>query len=270
MEYHVYIPGEALSRYIKCYWTLESSLDDAYENKQRIFPDGCIELIFHYGDLFKKYSVNGAADFQPRSFLHGQLNRYMEIEPSGNIGVFSVRFVPCGLQPFLEMDINEYTGKAISVEEIWGNEGKLVEERMMHAENTMDRIKIIEHFLSGRITMKKNYNSVEHCVNAIIRGRGSLSIDMLSQEVNMGRRHLERKFISSVGLSPKLLSRIIRFQSALQLIERNQLSTLTEIAYAGGFYDQSHLIKDFKEFSGLNPKQYFSADLDFAKDLATL
>ena len=138
---------------------------------------------------------------------------------------------------------------------------------MVEAQSSLERIKIIEEFLVCHLKHGPD-QAIHYCVQAILNAGHSKTIETLSREVNLGRRQLERKFISAVGLSPKLLTRIIRFQNTLQTIERNPLTSLTGIAYSGGFFDQSHFIKDFKEFTGFNPKQYFTANLEFAKQLA--
>lgn len=266
MHYYTYPASEPLSKYVKYYWTLEGIDDSVAASRERIFPDGCMELIFHYGDLFRKYSTDIDAFDQPRSFLHGQLKRFMDIESTGKIGVFSIRFRPDGLHAFIEMDLNELTGNAVSIRDLWGADGCILEEKMLEATTTAQRINIIEQFLIRQMKWRTD-NSIHYCVRSIVNSEGSKSIELLSREVNLGRRQLERKFIATVGLSPKLLTRIIRFQNTLHRLEAKQLASLTGVAYSGGFYDQSHFIKDFKEFTGLNPKQYFTADLEFAKYL---
>jgi transcriptional regulator GlxA family with amidase domain len=72
-----------------------------------------------------------------------------------------------------------------------------------------------------------------------------------------------------VGITPKLLARITRFQKALNMLETNSSKSLTTVAYEGGFYDQSHFIRDFKEFTGYNPNTYFARNMEFTKYLAS-
>ncbi len=95
MNYQVFDPCKDLSTLVKCYWTLESPIEDNPE-RQTIVPDGCMEMIFHYGDLYKQYVENGNHILQPKCFVIGQLSRPLEIEPIGEIGIFSVRFYPEG------------------------------------------------------------------------------------------------------------------------------------------------------------------------------
>ena len=95
MNYQTFEPSKDLSTLVKCYWTLESPKEEN-EQQQTIVPDGCMEMIFHYCDLYKQYIENGNNIIQPRCFVIGQLTRPLEIEPTGETGIFSVRFYPDG------------------------------------------------------------------------------------------------------------------------------------------------------------------------------
>ncbi len=264
MDYKIFSPNDKLSKYIKCYWSLENQDDSVPHSRERIFPDGCIELIFNYGDLFVTYNPNGEAEEQPKNFIHGQLKKFIEVQGMGKIGVFSIRFQPAGLQPFIDSDISQFTGIFTEVSNIW-KEGNLLEKEMSSCKNNEERISVIEKFLEKRLKNSPNNADIECCVNEIIQSDGMISIEKLSDDLKIGRRHLERKFLSNVGLSLKLFSRIIRFNNALQLIENKDFRNFTNVAHDGGFYDQAHFIKDFKYFTGLNPKQYFSENLEMAK-----
>ena len=102
MNYQTFDPNQDLTPLIKCYWTLESS-KNATQEKQTIILDGCIEMIFHYGDLYRQYTENGRSTIQPKCFVIGQMTRPLEIEATGKTGIFSVRFHPNGFflsQPF--------------------------------------------------------------------------------------------------------------------------------------------------------------------------
>src|SRR5689334_609047 len=126
MEYRVYQPHPGLSRFIKCYWTLESGEIPVVSSRERIFPDGCMELVFHFGDLFRKYKRDTAGETQGRSFIHGQLTKYMELEATGKTGIFSVRFKPGGLQPFMDIDPGKLTGDTLGLYDCWKHEGEVL------------------------------------------------------------------------------------------------------------------------------------------------
>lgn len=265
MEYNIYDPREELRRQIRYHWSLDADAD-APKERERIFPDGCIELIFNYADLFRKHEPDGSSFLQPRGIIYGQIKSYIEVEPTNTVGLFSTRFNPAGLQPFIDFDVNDFTGRAITVGELWGEDGEALERTMIACSTNEERQTIVENFLLKKLeAVAFDNRDVEYCVDALLQREGAVSIDKLADELEIGKRQLERKFIAAVGLSLKFLARIIRFQNTLQLIEKKEFTSFTNVAYDGGFYDQAHFIKDFREFTGLNPKQYFSENLEMAK-----
>lgn len=261
MNYQTFEPNQDLTAFIRCYWTLESPKEETPE-KQTIVPDGCMEMIFHYGDLYKQYLDNGNSIIQPRCFVIGQLTRPLDIKPTGETGIFSIRFHPEGFLPFTTFPIKEMENTAVSLEKLFGKDGEKIEQQIINANSTSDRIKLIEIFLLNRLTDIENIDRiVKSTVETIITANGQLSIDELSRQTNLNRRQLLRKFSSAIGLSPKQLSRTIRLQSALKMLLNDQFSNLAELAYENEYYDQAHFIKDFKEFTGSTPKEFYGTHL---------
>ncbi len=266
MEYKVYPPCPSLEKQVRYYWSLESNPGDAPHSRERIFPDGCIELIFNYRDLFIKFQNNVPLHEQHRTMLYGQLKTYIEVEATGRVGLFSVRFNPAGLQPFIKRDVGALTSRELNITELWGAEGSELELQMLACTTNEERVAFIEDFLRNKLkSIAFNNSDVEYCVDALTQSEGNVTIDVLAQQLCISKRQLERKFSAAVGLTPKMLARIIRFQNTLQLIEKREFISFTGVAHEGGFYDQAHFIKDFKEFTGLNPKQYFSENLEMVK-----
>lgn len=265
MEYRIYEPSADLAKHVKTYWSLDSEPEHEPQ-RERIFPDGCIELIFNHGDRFKKYDNETDFHLQSLSFIHGQLKHFFELEPTGRVGIFSTRFHPAGLQPFIDFDVDTFTGKTLTVTEVWGDEGTSLATAIQKCATHEERVVVLEGFLlKKRDVLKVDNAPVEYCVDAMLASVGDVSIEKLAEELNISKRQLERRFTAAVGITPKLLARIIRFQNILQLIENKEFKSFTTVAYDGGFYDQAHFIKDFKDFTGLNPKQYFSENLEMVK-----
>lgn len=258
MVYNVYRPSAPLSEHIKCYWSLQADETQTAAGKERIFPDGCTELIFHYGSLFKRHMTSNQSHMQPRSFVHGQLKQYMDIEATGAIGIFSVRFRPGGLQAFMPDDVCRVTELSVNLHDIWQQEGKYLEEKMLHAADDHHRVSIVETFLLRRYqAARANNGLVNHSVHLILQNAGNIEIERLAQILNISKRHVERRFINEVGIAPKLFSRIVRFNGMLARINEWEDTHLTRLAYEGGFSDQSHFIRDFRAFTGMAPKQYY-------------
>jgi transcriptional regulator GlxA family with amidase domain len=106
---------------------------------------------------------------------------------------------------------------------------------------------------------------LENAVDCIAANQGLISIEELTRQVGLGRRQLERKFALHVGVSPKLYTRIIRFQRILDLVQKAERFEWPDVSVNCGYYDQSHLIRDFKAFSGRTPDDYLSADETMAR-----
>lgn len=261
MNYQTFEPNNKLMILIKCYWALESPKEETSE-KQTIVPDGCMEMIFHYGNLYRQYTENGKSIIQPRCFVIGQLTRPLEIEPTGETGIFSVRFHPNGFLPFATVPIKEMENAAVSLEKLFGKDGQEIEQKILTANSTSERIKLIETFLLSRLTDTETVDRiVKSTVETILTTNGQLSVDELSKQMNINRRQLERKFSSTIGLSPKQLSKTIRLQATLKMLLNKKFTSLTALAYESEYYDQAHFIKDFKELTGFTPKEFYVNNL---------
>lgn len=259
MIHHTYNPSEDLKPFVKSYWTLESSAQHPSE-KQVIVPDGCVEMIFHYGDPYKQYLENGDSLIQPLCFVIGQLTRPLEIEPTGTIGIFSVRFHPNGFMPLTALPLQTFENTAVPLNLIFEEEGKLLVEKMQTATSTADRILIIEEFLQTRLTSTSTVDrTVKSAVDTLLTANGQLSVEKLSDSTQINRRQLERKFAKLIGLSPKQLAKTIRLQATLKQLLDNQDLTLTTLAHENDYFDQSHFIKDFKDLTGLTPKEFYGS-----------
>lgn len=260
MNYQTFEPKEDLHSFIKCFWTLED--DGQLLEKQRIVPDGCMEMIFHYGDLYRQYLSTGKFIIQPRCFVFGQITRPLDIEPTGKTGIFAVRFSYDGFTPFASVPVNEIENRAVPLIELFGEEVKALEEKVLKSESTQERIELCEAFLLDRLALPESVDRIiKVSVDVMLNLKGQVSVTELSRELNIHRRQLERRFSSVVGLSPKQLSRIIRLQSTLKLLLTGQFTSLTALAYEGTYYDQAHFIKEFREFTGLSPKQFYADNL---------
>ena len=261
MNYQTFEPSYDLTTIIKCYWKLESPKEETPE-KQTIVPDGCMEMIFHYGDPYRQYTENGNSIIQPKCFVIGQLTRPLEVESTGETRIFSVRFHPNGFLPFATISIKEMKNTAVPLEKLFGKDGQEIEQKILNANTTSERIKLIETFLLNRLTNIETIDRiVKSTIETILTANGQLSVDELSKQTNISRRQLERKFSSSIGLSPKQLSKTIRLQATLKMLLNKKFTSLTALAYESEYYDQAHFIKDFKELTGFTPKEFYGNNL---------
>lgn len=261
MNYQTFEPSDDLKAFVKCYWTLEGSKEKIPE-RQAIVPDCCMEMIFHYGDLYKQYLEDGNSIIQPKCFVIGQLTKPLEIEATGKTGIFSVRFHPDGFLPLATIPIKEMENMAVTLDRLFGKDGRDIEQKILAHIPASERIKYIEEFLLRRLT---DIQTIDHVVKStveiVLTANGQLSINELSRLTNVNRRQLERKFSSAIGLSPKQLSKTIRLQAALKIMLNKEFKNLTDLAYENQYYDQAHFIKDFKELTGFTPKEFYGSSL---------
>jgi len=257
MNYQTFQPHSDLKSLVKCFWTLEVSAEESSQ-KQRILPDGCIELIFILGDDIKRITSEDEFIIQPRAMVLGQITEPFFIEPTGYVNSFAVRFYPYGFANFVPTPIKKLTNKEIPIALLFGEKpSKELEQKIVHATDTNKRIKIIEDFLLDKLKSETTIdNIVKSTIDIILLTRGSAPINAILKEDLSKRRQLERKFLKQIGISPKQLGKVIRLQTALKMLLNQQSDSLTKIAYESEYYDQAHFIKDFKEFTGTNPKDF--------------
>ncbi len=261
MNPQIFEPNEELAEFVKCYWTLESPKEKT-PTRNTIVPDGCMKLIFHYGDTYKHYPKEGGSLILPRCFLIGQLTKPYQVEPTGETGTFFVCFRPNGFLPFATMPIKELENTAVPLEKLFGQEGEEIGQKILNATSTSDRIEMIETFLLNYLTDKQTIdNVVKATIETILTGNGQISVHGLSEKNNINRRQLVRKFALAIGLSPKQLSKTIRIQATLKTLLTTKVESLTDLAYENEYFDQAHFIKDFKEFTGLTPKEFYGDHL---------
>ncbi len=261
MKPEIFEPSNELADFVKCYWTLESAREGT-PKRNTIVPDGTMKLIFHYGDTYKHHQHNGESIILPKCFLIGQLTQPYVVEPLGVTGSFVVRFHPNGFLPFSTIPIKEMENTAVPLDKLFGSEGTIIGEQVLNANSTAERIHVIETFLLKRLTEKHTIDHVvKSTVETILQANGQFSVNDHSLQNNINRRQLTRKFSSAIGLSPKQLSKTVRIQTALKKLVAKEVTSLTDLAHENEYFDQAHFIKDFKEFTGLTPKEFYGDDL---------
>ena len=259
MTYETFQPQADLQSLVKCYWTLEVPAAPNPQ-KQRIVPDGCMELIFILGDDIRRYTSAKEFIIQPRAMVVGQITEPFVIEPTGYVHCFAARFYPYGFSNFITTPLKELENKETPVTQLFGETTATgLEQAIIAAGSSVERIEIIETFLLAKLHDSAVIDRiVKKAIDTLLSTNGSTSIKTILQEDPSKRRQLERKFTRQVGLSPKQLGKVIRLQAALKTLLSEKGETLTQIAYDSDYYDQAHFIKDFREFTGINPKEFLN------------
>ena len=259
MRYEEFRPVEALAQFIKCFWVLESAAAPSAD-PERILPDGCTEIVFHLGDPFDQHHSDGTAERQPLALLVGQMRRHLMIKPTGRVRVLGVRFWPGGAYPFLALPQHEIAGKVIALDAIWGAITRELHSRIADAATPAASVRQIETILLARLNnFRHPDDGVMQAIGLILRSGGCVPVESLAEDLGIGLRRLDRTFNTRVGLTPKTLCRIVRFQRVFKLLEQKETGRdWVRIALDCGYYDQSHFIKEFNAFAGVGPTSYFA------------
>ena len=261
MQYLTFAPHENIDRIVECFWLLEGTKEELADI-QTIVPDGYMEMIFHYGDKYMQYTACGSTILQPRSFVIGQLSRPLKIQPTGNTGIFSVRFKPDGFRHLSKVPLKELEDTAVGLDQVFGQQGNVLRHDILHAKSTEERIAIAEKFLTVRMSDSHVIRDLlKSTYDIILETQGQISVGKISALQQVNRRNIERKFATEIGLSPKKFSKIIRMQHTLSRLLNKDSQGLTALAYEGGYYDQAHFIKDFKDLTGVTPGEFYGDQL---------
>jgi AraC-like DNA-binding protein len=258
MTVHFAQPSSALAPYIKRYWAIENVLDKGEICVQRITPTGLTELLLYFTPRPKvlnsnKYLSNNVA-------LYGHQTDFYDIKLTEELSVFSVVFQPQGLMQFFKFPLYEICNQNVPLQHLNGQAGRDLEEKMGEVTTFHQRVSIVETYLLNLLKTDFTdfeFRRINRVVEMIKKTYGNIDIDKLASEACLCRKQFERIFANHIGISPKQYLKIIRFQFAIFQKQQNVNMNLEYLSYRSGYYDQSHLINDFKSLSGLTPKQYF-------------
>ncbi len=254
-------PYFTLTNFIDCYWVIESN--DRTPHQQKIIPDGFPEIIFHYRDPYR-INISGKWETQETCLLAGQIRNHFLLENTGSSGMIGIKFKPSGLTRLFGIEMSDLTDKVVNLNSYLKEEFKFLTEHLLSPTPYFEKVDSLNKFFSERKSAeKKNDLLVEKALELIFEKDGVISVSDLAGILSVGERKLERLFDKYVGLSPKFYTRIIRFNYIFQLIQKKKLSW-SEVAHLSGFYDQSHFINNFQEFTGEDPSSYFFEDENMA------
>ena len=177
---------------------------------------------------------------------------------TGNIDTFMIFFQPTGMHHLFSAPMHELTDTAQEARAVFGAGIDELADRLSVGRSFEERVCIANAYLVRRSSGCPIPDRVTIAAMAILHQRGQIQVPALAEQACMSSRQLERRFIREIGLPPKLYARIARFESALESKALSSNESWTEITNRLGYFDQMHLIRDFKEFSGKVPTNLIS------------
>lgn len=261
MIYERAIPSGSLNDLIDCYWMVEN--EETAIVPQKIIPDGYPEIIFHYGDAYR-INISGTWETQSKKLLAGQISNHFMLENTGASGMFGIKFKPYALSQLFGIDMSRFTDKVADLDNVLAEEFSELGAVLLEDHSFEEKVRLADQFfLDLKLPSDEQDRAVKDIVEHIILENGLISVSELSNSLDIHERKLGRIFNRYIGVSPKFYSRIVRFAYIFSVVQEKKM-TWGEIAQMTGFFDQSHFIKNFREFTGEEPSKYIFEDKNMA------
>jgi AraC-like DNA-binding protein len=252
------IPAPPLSDYVAWFWYFEGLRCDY--DRERVLPDGSCELVINLQDVprhrFDPHDPGRNETFQ-HSWISGAQTKYLVIDVLQNSSMIGVHFQPGGISPFVPGGAAEVGGKVVEADAVWGLAAIDLCDALRNAPSPDLKFSLLEEFLFRRLRHRwERHPAIVHALRRFTADPHQGRIDQVVGETGLSHKQFIECFRREVGLTPKRYCRIRRFQRVLDEIHAGRPVNWTELALAGGYFDQAHFINEFRVFSGLNPRAY--------------
>ena len=261
MHYQEFPTPAHLKDHIQLIWSMASETAEDRFARERILPDGIVELVFHFAGPFRTTRADGSSYIQESAFAISQMREYIEIESTGAVGFMAVRFYPWGAHHFFATPISSFLDDAIPAIALWPQHATELASLTARTGDWEGRLNSLETFLAERYEENRSDDvELDEAIRRIRNSGGQLALSDLCQDLAISEKQLQRKFLPAVGIPPKAFSRVSRFLDICKRMSEFRDKTLAELAHHCGYFDQAHFNREFKQFSGFTPKEFFRRD----------
>ncbi|MBN8786261.1 MAG: helix-turn-helix domain-containing protein [Terrimonas sp.] len=266
MLYQKFSPSPILIPFVEAYyvWTSEGDMVDNMVIESP--PSGFCSIVFNTGDAYTLTNKKFDNLNVPGSFIAGQSLYSYSLRLSGIVEMAGIVFKPAGLASLFNIPVYEFTEERIDLRQKFDAATVTrMEQKIKTIAAADNKAKLLEQFVlelcNSNIPVA---DSIDNAANLIVERNGMLHVNDILREVYMSRRNFERKFFKKVGLSPKYYARIRRISYLMNIISGKKNVDWVQLFNDCAYYDQSHFIKDFLEFTGRTPQQYLDANSELA------
>ena len=224
-------------------------------SRRRELPSDRVVAIVNFGAPIRVLTPYDGWTDQPDGFLAGMHDTFAVTETVGAQRGVQIDFSPVGAHLLWRVPMHSVSGRVVGLDALLGRAGLLLHEALSCASGWEERFALLDDFFLERLDDALSpVPSVTRALGRLRASGGSVRVGELAAEIGCSRRHLVAGFREQVGVSPKLLGRILRFQRAVSLVGSG--SGWAEIAVRCGYYDQAHMVRDFNQFAGASPGEF--------------
>lgn len=259
MLYISHKPLPPLSDFVDVLWLYEGY--DVPHDKERLLPDGSVELVINLAenrirvydsdDPHKSYTIPGCVVSGPRS-------EFFVIDTAGEASTVGVHFKPGGAFPFFAAPPAELHNQSVALECLWGAASERLRDRLLEASTPEGKLRVLEASLLEELKKPLECHRVVSFALQQLCNSTPPPLSRVVDQVGCSQRRFIQLFSDQVGLTPKLFSRLHRFQKIIQTAHALDAIHWTQLALDCGYYDQAHFIHDFHSFAGITPSEYLS------------
>jgi AraC-like DNA-binding protein len=249
-----YIPHPALQEYVLSISTVNVVLPEGLNDVVTPYPPTPFQsLMFYCNHPISMGRIDGVFDKQPLSVIVGPQFSRVNIKIQRELRAIRVDFLPGGMYRMLGIPMQELFDGGFDMLDFFGAEMKCINEQLQNIADLEEGKNIVEKFLLRQATGLKQVLPFDSAMRVLLTNNGSIAIEKLASLSCLSLKQFERTCKERIGMNPKLYARILKFSKAYRLREAFPHLSWTKIAYEAGYYDQMHMIRDFKVFAGVNP-----------------
>jgi AraC-like DNA-binding protein len=254
-------PHPALASHVTRYWGFAET--SASPVRRREIPGQDVVAILGFGPPMH-------VDDAPRAtFVAGLTETSVVTAHEGVSHGLEVTFTPLGARMVLGIPMHLLANEVVPFEDVWGEGASELLERLYETPDWEARFALLDAVLATRLAeAAPSPAAVAWAWRRLVAEAGQVAVRELAAELSCSRRYLATQFREHVGLTPKSMARILRFQHAVRLLERDGERQLDRIALACGYYDQPHFNRDFRAFAGSTPTEFLARLFPSAPGLA--
>lgn len=234
--YREFAPAPHLAGSVECFWTLDVLVNGC----KRVLPDGCTDVLFFSRDH----------DLVTAQVV-GAMTRPRDVPLVAGQSFLGVRFRPGMAGAWLRIDGQALTDQIRPFCDALGTAASDLVDRIAKVDSVEERISLLE----ARLARGPAMTAMQQAIGELVRSKGQLPIAEFAELAEVSPRQLRRTCLSQVGLSPKQLARILRFRNAVTVL-REGATGMAGLALDCGYFDQAHMIRDFRELAGTSPVRY--------------
>ncbi len=260
MGHLVVEPAPPLNALVSRLWDWE--MPPAAHHFERVLPvPGAALIINLHEDETRVYSDDDERRCMraPAAVIGGPCLRSQIIDTAEQVRVMGVVFRPGGAHAFTGEDHEALVEQDIGLEDIFGRSARLLREQLLNTPYAQQRLDVLEHWLQAHIRMPQLAPEVVHALNEIARRPQVVRIGALVRDTGLSDYRFGRLFRRQVGMGAKRYARLMRFRTVVDVIHCQARVDWSAVAADGGYVDQAHLVREFRDFAGMTPSAFMTA-----------